>query len=124
MENVKSENSRRITEEDFAQAEARLDQFAGDIVVRKSHDLGYPVNQKSKLVGFYKWLSGSGINLAMVNNAGDPFNIHGTLPNSLPFEREVIEYFGPLYGFDLNDLWGIVTFSGTDGNNHGLYFGA
>ena len=124
MENVKSENSRRITEEDFAQAEARLDQFAGDIVVRKSHDLGYPVNQKSKLVGFYKWLSGSGINLAMVNNAGDPFNIHGTHPNSLAFEREVIEYFGPLYGFDLNDLWGIVTFSGTDGNNHGLYFGA
>ena len=23
--------------------------------------------------------------------------------------------------FDPDDLWGIVTFSGTDGNNHGLY---
>lgn len=88
----------------------RLDEFAGDIVVKKScYNLGYPVNQKSKLVGFYKWLSGSGVNLAMVNNAGDPFDIHTSLPNSLVFEREVIEHFGPLYGFDLNDLWGIVT---------------
>ena len=103
----------------------RLDKFAGDIVVKKScYNLGYPVNQKSKLVGFYKWLSGSGVNLAMVNNAGDPFAIHASLPNSLDFEREVIEHFGPLYGYDLNDLWGIVTFSGTDGNNHGIYFGS
>ena len=124
MRSIKSEESRSVTEDEFAMAEARLDQFAGDMVVRKSRDLGYPTNQKSKLISFYKWLSGSGINLAMVNNAGDPFNIHGSHPNSLAFEREVIEYFGPLYGFDLNDLWGIVTFSGTDGNNHGIYFGA
>ena len=39
------------------------------------------------------------------------------------FEREVIESFAPLYGFDLDNLWGLVTMSGTDGNNHGLYFG-
>lgn len=44
--------------------------------------------------------------------------------NALDFEREVIEFFGPLYGFDLDDRWGIVTFSGTDGNNHGIYFGS
>lgn len=113
-----------LMDDEAALAEERLDKFAGDIVVRKSRDLGYPANQQSKLIGFYKWLAGSGINLAMVNNAGDPFNIHGDHPNSLVFEREVIEYFGPLYGFDLNDLWGIVTFSGTDGNNHGIYFGA
>lgn len=113
-----------LTNDEIALAEERLDRFSGDIVVRKNRDLGYPTNQKSKLIGFYKWLAGSGINLAMVNNAGDPFNIHGDHPNSLAFEREVIEYFGPLYGFDLNDLWGIVTFSGTDGNNHGIYFGA
>ena len=42
----------------------------------------------------------------------------------MDFEREVIEFFAPLYGFDLDDLWGIVTFSGTDGNNHGIYFGS
>ena len=28
-----------------------------------------------------------------------------------------------LYGFDSDDYWGLITFSGTDGNNHGLYFG-
>ena len=32
--------------------------------------------------------------------------------------------FGSLYGFDKGNLLGIVTFSGTDGNNHGIYFGA
>ena len=106
-------------------AQIRLDDFAYEIVTRKSRDLGYPTNQKSLLVGFYKWLWGSGLNLAMVNNAGDPFDgkKHSN-PNALEFEREVLEFFGPLYGFDKDDLWGIVTFSGTDGNNHGIYFGS
>ena len=44
--------------------------------------------------------------------------------SSQAFEREVIEYFAPYYGFDINQVWGIVTHSGTDGNNHGIYFGA
>jgi len=44
--------------------------------------------------------------------------------DSLDFEYEDIAYLGPLYGFDPDNLWGIVTFSGTDGNNHGIYFGA
>lgn len=35
----------------------------------------------------------------------------------------MIESFAPLYGFDKDDLWGLVTMSGTDGNNHGIYFG-
>ena len=104
---------------------ARLDTFAADVVTRKNQEFGYPINQKSRLIGFYKWFYGSGLNLAMVNNAGDPFDDGGShLLNSLAFEREVIEFLGPLYGFDRGNLWGIVTFSGTDGNNHGLYFGA
>ncbi len=106
-------------------AEARLDDLAASVVTRKQHDFGYPVNQKSRLVGFYRWFWGSGLNMAMVNNAGDPFDEEpGHLMNSLEFEREVIETVGPLYGFDPEDLWGIITFSGTDGNNHGIYFGA
>ncbi len=107
-------------------AEARLDAFAGDIVMNRASDMGYPMNQKSQLVGFYKWFAGSGLNLTMVNNAGDPFDTEAThlKLNTLPFEREVILRMGPLYGFDEDDLWGMVTFSGTDGNNHGLYFGA
>ncbi|MDT3844932.1 MAG: hypothetical protein LIV11_10235 [Bacillota bacterium] len=63
----------------------------------------------------------SGLNLSMADNAGDPFAQHEGILNSLDFEREVIETFGPLYGFDLSNLWGIVTLSGTDGNNHGIY---
>ena len=107
-------------------AEARLDEFAAGIVTGRGYDFGYPLNQKSQLIGFYRWFAGSGLNLAMVNNAGDPFDgseSHLKL-NTLAFEREVIERMGPLYGFDEGNLWGIVTFSGTDGNNHGLYFGA
>ena len=105
--------------------EAMLDQYAGDLMVNKKYDFGYPVNQKSPLTGFHKWLIGSGLNLSMLNNAGDPFSdeVHMSL-NALSFEREVIEYLGPLYGFDKDELWGIITFSGTDGNNHGIYFGA
>ncbi|MCR4740571.1 MAG: aminotransferase class V-fold PLP-dependent enzyme [Lachnospiraceae bacterium] len=104
--------------------EARLDDFAASVMKQKTVDFGYPLNQKSKLVGFYKWIAGSGINLSTLDNAGDPFDIHEKVPNTLEYEREVIEYFGPLYGFNEDEVWGIVTFSGTDGNNHGLYFGS
>ena len=107
-------------------AEARLDEFAGSIVAGRAYDMGYPMNQKSQIRGFYRWFSGSGLNLTMVNNAGDPFDreAHHLKLNTIEFEREVIERLGPLYGFDESNLWGIITFSGTDGNNHGIYFGA
>ena len=105
--------------------EAILDEFAGDIFLQKQNLVGYPVNQKSKLIEFYRWLSGSGLNLVMSNNVGDPFIGHSHyLLNTQRFEKEALEMMGPLYGFDLDELWGIITFSGTDGNNHGIYFGA
>ena len=106
--------------------EALLDSYAGDMISYRANDIGYPVNQKSKLIDFYRWFGGSGLNLSMVNNAGDPFDLeakHLKL-NTLSFEREVLQKMGPLYGFDLENLWGIITFSGTDGNNHGIYFGS
>ena len=59
-----------------------------------------------------------------MNNAGDPFAGEPSPISTQAFEREVIEFFAPLYDFDLDDVWGIVTHSGTDGNNHGIYFGA
>lgn len=105
--------------------EARLDKYAGDIVTKKLDDIGYPVNQKSKLLNFYKWFIGSGLNLTMTNNAGDPFDVENThiRANTHIFEREVIDKMCSLYGFDEDDHWGLITFSGTDGNNHGIYFG-
>ena len=54
-----------------------------------------------------------GIYKVMINNAGDPYHIHGGYMNALEFEREVIETFGPHYGFDTKDVWGLVSFSGT-----------
>ena len=102
----------------------RLNAFAATVMEEKTQQLGYPGNQDVQLTEFYKWLINSGLDTAIVNNAGDPFNNTDPSLNALDFEREVIEFFGPLYGFDLDDLWGIVTFSGTDGNNHGIYFGS
>ena len=106
--------------------EARLDQFAGDVVIHRPYSIGYPVNQQSKLLDFYKWFIGSGLNLTMSNNVGDPFDVeHEHFKASThQFEREVILKTGALYGFDEDDVWGLVTFSGTDGNNHGIYFGS
>ena len=54
---------------DLYAIEVRLDQYAGDIVTNRHNDIGYPVNQKSKLVDCYKWFIGSGLNLTMANNA-------------------------------------------------------
>ena len=105
-------------------ARDRLDEYAAYLQERRSEDIGYPLNHNIQLEGFYDWLVESGAYKAMSNNAGDPFHIHGNFMNALPFEREVIEFFGPHYGFDLDNLWGLVTFSGTDGNNHGIYFGS
>ena len=107
-------------------AEARLDELVGSIFAERRYDFGYPQNQSSQIRGFYRWFLGSGVNLMTVNNFGDPMDKEGHhfKLNTIELEREVIERFGPLYGFDENDLWGIVTFSGTDGNNHGIYFGS
>lgn len=107
-------------------AEVRLDKFAGDMLSFRANDFGYPMNHKSRLIGFYRWFAGSGLNLMVPNNCGDPFDSshHHVKINTLDFEREVIELLGPLYGFDKDNIWGITTFSGTDGNNHGIYFGA
>ena len=85
---------------------------------------GYPGNQKNQLSGFYETILKYHLDEAFLNNVGDPFNDSTLFPNALDFEKEVIEFFAPLYGFDPNDVWGIVTSSGTDGNNHGIYFGA
>jgi histidine decarboxylase len=85
---------------------------------------GYPVNQASALQDFYAWYTAAGMDVVNLNNAGDPMTDKPWSMSTQAFEREVIEFFTPLYGFDPNDVWGIVTHSGTDGNNHGIYFGA
>jgi histidine decarboxylase len=102
----------------------RLNRYAEMVMEQKDHSFGYPGNLDIHLTGFYEWLLESGAYTVIANNAGDPFENNDPYMNTLDFEREVIEYFAPFYGFDPDDLWGIVTFSGTDGNNHGIYFGS
>ena len=102
----------------------RLNRYAEMVMEQKELAFGYPGNLDIHLTGFYEWLLESSAYSVIANNAGDPFDNSDPYMNTLDFEREVIEYFAPLYGFDPDDLWGIVTFSGTDGNNHGIYFGS
>ena len=85
---------------------------------------GYPVNECSTLSDFYKWYTSTGMDVVNLNNAGNPMSGEPFAMSSHVFEKEVIEFFAPYYGYDLDNVWGIVTHSGTDGNNHGIYFGS
>lgn len=101
----------------------KLDRWTEKCHQERPRTLGYPCNQVSMaLTGFYNWYTDNRMENFLINNAGDPFGNVGAL-SSGEFEREVIEYFAPKYGFSTDDVWGLVTMSGTDGNNHGIYFG-
>jgi len=101
----------------------RLNRYAADMVARSRLAVGYPINQNIDLKEFYEWYLASGLHNVSLNNVGNPQKESTLHTNSHDFENEVIEFFAPLYGFDPREAWGIVTFSGTDGNNHGVYFG-
>jgi histidine decarboxylase len=102
---------------------ARLDAFARRMVEGKKRAIGYPVNQNVQLADFYRWFAASGLAEVAMNNVGNPRKESLFSLNTHEFENEVIDFFAPLYGFARDETWGIVTASGTDGNNHGLYFG-
>lgn len=72
---------------------------------------GYPVNQTSdnELREFYEWYIGTGMYGVSLNNAGDPMTDSPWEMSSQAFEREVIEFFAPLYDFSADDVWGLVT---------------
>ena len=91
----------------FAQSEnvvpsgyTELDEWVKQCKVERPNALGYPGNYDSKLDSFYDWYTQNKMENILINNAGDPFGNPSTL-SSLKFEREVIESFAPLYGFDL-----------------------
>jgi hypothetical protein len=84
---------------------------------------GYPVNQDTALGDFYAWYMKHKLYRVAMNNVGDPYKQSRYSLNSHEFEQEVVNYFARLYGFKEGDYWGFVTATGTDGNNHGIYFG-
>jgi histidine decarboxylase len=101
----------------------RLNDFAKRMVEGKKQAIGYPVNQDVDLREFYRWFADSGLADVGMNNVGNPRKDSIYSLNTHQFENEVIDFFAPLYGFAKDEAWGIVTYSGTDGNNHGIYFG-
>jgi histidine decarboxylase len=102
---------------------AQLDDFAAQMLGKGHKTIGYPANQNTDLKEFYQWYLNSGLHGVVMNNVGNPRKDTPYSLHTHKFENEVIDFFAPLYGFDPQDAWGIVTFSGTDGNNHGVYFG-
>jgi len=100
-----------------------LDEWAQTVYAAKNNSFGYPVNMNIQLKEFYKWYNANNLDAVGLNNVGDPYSEGVTLLGAHQFEREVISYFAALYQIPDEDVWGIVTNSGTDGNNHGIYFG-
>lgn len=97
-----------------------------DLARQKNKLLGYPINMTTLPEEFFAWrneLAAAGFNQFAFNNIGNPYN-HSHIPfNCHPFERDLIDRFGAVYGFPLDDIWGFLTNSGTDSNMHGLYMG-
>ena len=87
--------------------------------------LGYPSNRNPAPKGMLEWceaLKNVGIGQLNRNNVGDPF--HGDPPYSSHYlERDLVNRFGLRYGFPADNIWGIVSHSGTDSNMHGAYVG-
>ncbi len=73
--------------------------------------------------GWRNELAVVGFNQFAFNNVGNPYD-HSHIPfNCHPFEKELIDRFGVIYGSSLDNIWGFFSHSGTDSNMHGLYMG-
>ena len=88
------------------------------------HSIGYPVCQYPNLSGFGEWYARSGICDMVTDNVGNPYDGEQLLLNTTVIEREVIRTMASLYDIPEGQEWGFVNSSGTDGNMHGIYFGA
>ena len=104
--------------------EQQLNGFARQISGYKNRSIGYPINQELGLTEFYSWYNQSGLSEIALNNAGAPRQTSIAPLNTHSFENEVIDFLAPLYQFKPENTWGLITSSGTQGNNLGIYFGA
>lgn len=102
----------------------QLDEWAKYVYEVKTSIIGYPCDQYVPLQEYYEWYTANKLGTVCFNNVGDPFSTSGIFPtSSTKYEREVLEWFAPYYGYEPGQFWGLVSNSGTDGNNHGIYFG-
>lgn len=106
------------------EVEERLINLVKEFYKKVDYSIGYPVCQCPNMAGFGEWYAKTGLCDIATNNVGNPFDDEQFLLNATLIEREVIQTFAPLYGIPEGKEWGFVTNSGTDGNMHGIYFGA
>ncbi len=88
------------------------------------HCIGYPICQFPNMSGFGEWYTKTGLCDMGINNAGNPYDEEQYILNSVKIEQNVIKTVSPWYGIPDGQEWGFVTNSGTDGNMHGIYYGA
>ncbi|MFK0571559.1 pyridoxal-dependent decarboxylase [Endozoicomonas sp.] len=87
--------------------------------------LGYPCSMKPAPEGMIRWcreLEKVEFGIRHMNNVGNPH--HPEDPwNCFSLEQDVVSHFAKRYGFPDNNIWGIVSHSGTDSNIQGAYIG-
>ena len=106
----------------FGEKDTHQQQIADTTEILQAYDMylqqrsevhfGYPYNLQynhEELYGFMKY---------SINNLGDPFITSNYGVHSRQFECAVIDFFARLWNID--DYWGYVTTSGTEGNLHGI----
>ena len=88
--------------------------------------MGYPDNQNMLPEGYYKWrdtVFEMDFGKRTSNSVGDPYELRNPGVRGHYLECDIIDRFGKRFGFDLNDIWGFISHSGTDSNMHGAYIG-
>jgi histidine decarboxylase len=79
--------------------------------------LGYPCNTAydyTEVLDYFKY---------NINNVGCPY-VEGTYKvNTKEVEKQVLDFFADLWGFNKDNIWGYITSAGTEGNMQGLYVG-
>ena len=104
--------------------EAELIELIKKYYQNVDHCIGYPACLFPNMSGFGEWYTKTGLCDIGLNNAGDPYDAEQYVLSSTEFEQVVIQTVAPWYGIPQGREWGFVTNSGTDGNMHGIYYGA
>ena len=104
--------------------DAELIKLIKKVYENVDHCIGYPVCLFPNMDGFGEWYTKTGLCDMGINNAGNPYDEEQYVLNSVGIEHSVIQAIAPRYGIPAGKEWGFVTNSGTDGNMHGIYYGA
>ena len=102
----------------------KLIQLMKKLYQNVDHCIGYPVCHYPNVAGFGEWYAKTGLCDLALNNVGNPYDDEQYIMASVQIEQYVIRSVAPWYGIPEGREWGFITNSGTDGNMHGIYYGA